>query len=114
MLSPSLPAATTSSTPLSLASSTALCSALDFDEDPNEQLTILAPSCTAYSIASTAPAVPPRPRESRNFTDMTDAFQQMPDTPAALLPTAAMMPATCVPWPLSSRPEPLPLTMFTP
>ena len=49
-----------------------------------------------------------------NFTGTSFADQQMPETPFALLPRAAMMPATCVPWPSSSSPEPLPLITLKP
>src|SRR5690349_11015772 len=63
MCSESLPAATTSSAPLSLASPTASDSADDLLEEPNEQLMTFAFSLIAYSIPATASDVEPRPLE---------------------------------------------------
>lgn len=43
-----------------------------------------------------------------------DADQFTPATPAVLLPVVPMMPAQCVPWPLSSIGTQVELTAFTP
>src|SRR6476619_6177949 len=56
----------------------------------------------AKSIASTAAAVLPLPLASRNFNPMRRVVQFTPTTPVALLPTAPIVPDTCVPWMLSS------------
>src|SRR2546430_16699871 len=40
--------------------------------------------------------------------------QEIPAMPAPLLPMAAAIPATCVPWPLSSSVEPPGTTQFVP
>ncbi len=45
---------------------------------------------------------------------MSFRLQQRPVTPRSLSPRAPMMPATCVPWPCLSSPEPLPLTKSAP
>ena len=47
--------------------------------------------------------------ELMNFTGTTDPVQHSPEMPVALLPWAAMIPETWVPWPLSSAPESLAL-----
>src|SRR4051812_28852655 len=114
MFTPSLPAATTTSTPLLCASSIASWSADDFDELPNEQLMILRPRLIAYSMPSAASDVEPRPLESMNLIGTIEPFQHVPDTPVSLLALAAMIPETWVPWPLSSSPSPLPATRSIP
>src|SRR5215204_5494642 len=114
MLTPSLPAATTIRTPLACASSIASSSAEDFDELPNEQLTIFSPRLIAYSMPLAASDVEPRPLESMNLIGTTEPFQHVPDTPVLLLDLAAMIPETCVPCPLSSSPSPLPATRSMP
>jgi hypothetical protein len=44
-----------------------------------------------------------------NLTGISFADQQIPDTPIASLARPATIPATWVPWPSSSSPDPLPL-----
>ena len=46
--------------------------------------------------------------------DMIFAPGAMPEPPTPLPAWAAMMPATCVPWPLSSSTLPLSALMFAP
>src|SRR5476649_906503 len=53
-------------------------------------------------MASIASAVVPEPLAPRNFAAMMLAVQLTPATPTALLPDAPIVPATCVPWLLSS------------
>ena len=74
----------------------------------------MSPAFTAYSIPAIASEVEPLPREFMNFTGTSPADQQIPELPFALLPRPATMPATCVPCPLSSCPEPFPLIAFQP
>ncbi len=93
---------------------TASWRASDFDELPNEQFRIRAPLRTAYSMPSTDAEVLPRPRASMKRTAMIDVFQHTPATPNPLSPTAPMMPATWVPWPFSSKPDPRPSSRSTP
>src|SRR5439155_496638 len=47
-------------------------------------------------------ALVPLPVESCDLQGRIRTFQLIPDTPTPLLPTAPMMPETCVPWPKSS------------
>src|SRR5438094_284794 len=54
------------------------------------------------SIALIASDVVPRPLASRNFAAMMFAVQFTPATPLLLLPTAPIVPDTCVPWAWSS------------
>ena len=53
---------------------------------------------TANSIALIAPARLPPPFALRNLSPMMLATQLTPATPVPLLPTAPMVPETCVPW----------------
>ena len=62
-----------------------------------------APLLFAYSTADTASAVVPLPNQSRNLSGMIRTFQFTPATPVALLPSAPIVPATCVPCPWSSN-----------
>src|SRR5438093_1329509 len=55
------------------------------------------------SIASIASAIVPVPAVLRAFDAMMLVVQFTPTTPRLLLPTAPIVPETCVPWPLSSR-----------
>jgi hypothetical protein len=84
----------------------------DFALEPNEQLMIFRPFLTAYSMPSIASDVEPLPLEFMNFTATSFADQQVPASPSALSPRAPTMPATCVPWPLSSSPDPFPLIVL--
>ena len=68
---------------------------------------ILAPCATAKFRALMAPEVDPLPVASRNFRAMIWTFQFTPVTPMPLLPAAPIVPATCVPWLLSSIGLPL-------
>ena len=54
--------------------------------------------------------VPPR----RNFRPISFTRQATPAIPTPLLPTAPMMPATCVPWPRSSAGLPEPVIALMP
>src|SRR5436309_13690058 len=54
------------------------------------------------SIASIASESVPLPLASKTFEAMMLAVQFTPTTPRPLLPTAPIVPETCVPWPLSS------------
>ncbi|MEJ7680209.1 MAG: hypothetical protein WKG06_20610 [Segetibacter sp.] len=56
----------------------------------------------------------PLPVESMNFAAITSTVQFTPTRPTALLPIAAMVPATCVPWPLSSNGSFVSVTKFHP
>src|SRR5215212_9461150 len=114
MFSPLLPAATTSSAFFFFANLTASCSASDLPLVPKEQLMIFAPLLTAYSIPAIASDVVPRPRESRNLTGTTFPDQHTPATPVPLSPRPATMPATWVPCPSLSSPDPLPLIALKP
>ena len=58
---------------------------------------------TAYCRASTAADVGPLPEALRNLSTTSLPRHTTPLTPSPLLPTAAMVPAVCVPWPLSSN-----------
>src|SRR4051794_10365440 len=114
MLSPSLPAATMSSTPADLAAAIASSRADDFDDEPNEQLMTFACMCTAYAMPATASDVEPLPLEFMKRTGMIFAVQQAPETPVALSALAPMIPATWVPWPSASPPEPVPFSALKP
>src|SRR4051812_16929942 len=94
LLVPLLPAANTQRTFFFCAYSTSSARALDFEDEPNEPLTILAPSLIAYSSPAAAADDDPLPWEFMNFTGMTEAFQHRPDTPVSLLPCPAMIPDT--------------------
>src|ERR1035438_4039338 len=74
---------------------------------PKLPFRIWAPLASAKSRQMISPEVDPMPFELRNLSGMscTDHATPLPSTP--LLPTAPMMPATCVPWPLSSDGFPL-------
>ena len=63
---------------------------------------VAAAAWIANSIALTAFATVPTPVPSRNFTPIIRVVQFTPAMPILLLPTAPMVPATCVPWPKSS------------
>ena len=69
----------------------------------------LSPFLTAYSMPSTASDVEPLPLEFMNLIGTTLVDQQMPATPKELLPRPPTMPATWLPWPLSSSTRALPL-----
>ena len=56
----------------------------------------------------------PRPSASRTRTATIFTLQHNPAMPRSLLPRAPMIPATCVPWPCLSSPEPLPSTRSPP
>src|SRR5216683_1919926 len=60
-------------------------------------------ACIANSIALIALLVDPIPVESRNFAPIMAAVQLTPTTPRLLLPTAPIVPDTCVPCWLSSN-----------
>src|SRR5438105_8319950 len=49
-------------------------------------------------------AYEPEPLEASTFTGTTVDVKDVPATPSALFVEAAAIPATCVPWPLSSSP----------
>ena len=75
-----------------------------FENGPPPQLlertrTLTPPifACTAKSMASMASAVVPEPLAPMNFRAMSDTSQLTPATPTPLLPTAPIVPATCVP-----------------
>src|SRR5262245_51701533 len=68
----------------------------------------------ANSMALMASEVLPEPLESRNLTAMMLAVQLTPATPLPLLPTAPIVPATWVPWLLSSRGKQLLLMALKP
>src|SRR5262249_23351371 len=63
---------------------------------------VAAPAWITNWIASMASATVPTPVASRNFAAIIVAVQLTPATPLPLFPTAPIVPATCVPWPLSS------------
>src|SRR5262245_48531010 len=68
--------------------------------------TLVFVACAAWMTKSTAlieSASVPLPIESRNFDAIILVVQFTPTTPRALLPSAPIVPATCVPWPLSSH-----------
>ncbi|OQB36377.1 MAG: hypothetical protein BWY05_01071 [Euryarchaeota archaeon ADurb.Bin165] len=56
-----------------------------------------APLRLAYSIAEIASEMYPDPFSFRNLSGMIFTFHAVPATPIPLLPTAAMVPAQCVP-----------------
>ena len=61
-------------------------------DDPRTMLPAYAnPSAISAEVAAPSP--------SKMRTGMSRTFQATPDTPMPLLPTAPMVPATCVPWP---------------
>src|SRR5213595_1774172 len=96
---PLLPAAATRITPLEAAYWIASSIVGLSPPPPQLALTTLAPWSTAKWIALAPSASSPEPAESRNFRFMICTVQAAPATPRALLPTAPMMPAVCVPWP---------------
>ena len=53
-------------------------------------------------MALTAPLVEPLPLAPKNFNAMILVVHATPATPMPLFPTAPIVPATWVPWPLSS------------
>ena len=59
-------------------------------------------NCTAKLIAKIAFDVLPLPSAARNFNGNTIPVQLIPVTPLPLFPAPAIVPATCVPCPLSS------------
>ena len=60
-----------------------------------------APLAAAYRIAAATPTVVPASCASSTLTTMIFAFGATPTTPTPFA-AAAMIPATCVPWPLPS------------
>src|SRR5262245_12069418 len=103
LLVPLLPAATTKMPPALRKLAMAVDMAGDDPPPPQLLLVILMPLAVAYFWASTASEVSPLPSAPRNFSAASDTFQSMPTTPRLLLPVAPMVPATWVPWPLSSK-----------
>src|ERR687886_738754 len=65
--------------------------------------TPIAPGCAAQMIPFATPASDPDPLELRTFTGMIGDETATPLTPTPLFVEAAAMPATCVPWPWSSK-----------
>ena len=63
-----------------------------------------APFETAHEMPAATASVVPLPLSERTFTGMieTGRFPATPTTPTALSVAAAMIPATCVPWPSPS------------
>ena len=104
------PAAATNSMSALLARLIALKRACEFPAPPqlaDSTLTLadapkIAFTWMAKSIALTASDVLPVPLESRNLSPMILVVQFTPATPAALLPTAPMVPDTWVPCAASS------------
>ena len=101
-----LPAAATNSAPAAPAAAMASSSVREYGPPPQELLVTRMPMRVAYWSASTAPETGPLPPAPRNLSTTIFACQTTPETPSPLFPTAAMMPAVCVPWPLSSRGSP--------
>ena len=69
-------------------------------------LITLAPFWTAHAMPFAIDAYEPDPFESSALTGMIGDEYATPATPTPLFVAAPAMPATCVPWPLSSAPGP--------
>src|SRR5262245_64953673 len=69
---------------------------------------VAAAAWITNSIALIESASVPLPVASRNLDAMMLVVQLTPTTPVPLLPSAPMVPATCVPWPLSSKTSSMP------
>src|SRR5213078_2778778 len=98
-----LPAAATNRIPRVRCATIASLSAWESSPPPQELLeaTRLTPRSfmsATYSRQVIASAVVPLPLESRNLHARIETFQLTPLTPTALLQTAPIVPATCVPW----------------
>src|SRR3954463_7841383 len=73
-----------------------------------------APWATAYDSPWMKLATLPLPVASIHFTSINCVTQLTPETPTALLPVAPMVPATWVPWLLSSSGRFVLVTKFQP
>ena len=101
---PQLPAETTTSTPALTAPSIAELMACVLALLPRLRLMTFAPFETAHEMPAATASVVPLPLSARTLTGMieTGRVPATPATPMALSVAAAMMPATCVPWPSPS------------
>ena len=92
---PSLPAATTNSVfGWSVMASEIACE----QGPPSDALTTFAPLAAAYVNASAMLALLPEPFGVERADRHDDACHATPVMPMPLLPRAAIVPATCVPW----------------
>src|SRR5215831_366456 len=99
---PSLPAAQTTTTPLSWAYLTAFDSTDEAIGPPSDMLMTLAPWSAAQRMPLAMPDTEPEPRAESTLIGMILAWKATPATPMPLCVDCAMVPATCVPWPWSS------------
>ena len=107
---PSLPAATTNrvlwwsaSTVASRSLMSCLRSEASQGSVPKEATTMSTPSAPAKSKASTTASIEPPPQLSSVRSGRIVAPGATPEMPKSLLRTAAIVPATCVPWSVMDR-----------
>src|SRR5258708_766036 len=82
--------------------------------NPQLALTRLAPLVRAYSKQVMQAEILPARSLSKHLQAMICTRQATPATPTPLLPTAPRIPATIVPWPLSSLGSVVPASAFKP
>ena len=73
-----------------------------------------APWSTAQTMPAATSTSLPVPSASSTFTGRIEASGATPDSASPLPSTSAIVPATCVPWPLSSAEASLPAMTFQP
>ena len=82
-------------------------------DEPSDRLITVAPWSAAQSTPRVMSEVQPEPSSSSTFTGRMRASGARPATPVALLATAATIPDTWVPWPLSSLlPSPVDVSLW--
>ena len=79
-----------------------ICERVMSDGNSNERLMIFAPWSAAKRMPCAIRAESPSPSRSSTFTGISFAPYASPVSPTALPVPSAIVPATCVPWPLSS------------
>mmetsp|Transcript_35718 Transcript_35718/g.63688 ORF Transcript_35718/g.63688 Transcript_35718/m.63688 type:complete len:231 (-) Transcript_35718:724-1416(-) len=82
--------------------------------EPQEWFCTVAFICTAYAMPRMAALWKPAPASSMNLRHIIFTLGASPVTPTVLFTTAPMVPATWLPWPLSSVTSPVSLTKLYP
>jgi hypothetical protein len=102
-----LPAAATTIAPRWSTDVTASRNVWENEVPPRLRLTTRAPWSTAQTMPFEIGEYGPLPLASSTFTGTSEESNASPATPTALFVAAAAMPATWVPWPLSSIAAPV-------